>query len=129
MNPVYASPPASGAVSNGFEIQPAAITGAAGCFDSEASALAEAATALDQELATVGACWGKDEVGERFGAEYQPAAQTVLENIDAIAVGFARIAAALRAVVTAHLRGDDDLLTLARAQESDVAAVATPAVV
>lgn len=128
---MHAAPPAAAApVSGRFEIQPAAVTGAAGCFDSEATALASAATSLNQQLASIGACWGKDEVGERFGTEYQPAAQTVLENVEAISIGLARIAAALRAVVTAHLRGDDDLLTLARAQEAavDGVAVAAPGV-
>lgn len=115
-------------VGNGFEIQPAAVSGAAGCFDSEAAALGTAVTTLNQHLATIGACWGTDDVGLRFGTEYQPAAETVLGNIEAISVALARISAALRAVADAHVRGDDDLLVSARAQEAVVTAI-TPAAV
>jgi uncharacterized protein YukE len=82
----------------GFEVEPAALRGAAGSFHSEADVLCELAHKLDLHLASLGPCWGADEVGQRFAAGYQPAADTVLNNIDALSIGLHRIAAALQAV-------------------------------
>lgn len=98
-------------MSASFEVQPAALKGAAGTFDAEASAVAEAARTLRGHLGSLATPWGSDVVGKRFGGGYEPAATTVLANVDALAMGIARIAAALRAVADAYQRGDDELLT------------------
>jgi uncharacterized protein YukE len=84
--------------SSGFEVEPAALRGAAGSIHSEADVLGELAHKLDLHLANLGPCWGADEVGQRFATSYQPAAKTVLNNIDALSIGLHRIAAALQAV-------------------------------
>ncbi len=84
--------------SQGFEVEPAALRGAAGSIDAEADALGTLASSLEQYLLSLGACWGDDEVGRRFASGYQPAAATVLANMTALSTGLVRIAAALRAV-------------------------------
>lgn len=94
----------------GYEVQPAAVFGAAGCFDAEAEAVVQAMFQLRQQLGSLGRPWGDDAVGARFGAQYTPPAETVLANVEALAIGFARIAAALRAVAGAYVRGEDELL-------------------
>jgi uncharacterized protein YukE len=82
----------------GFEVEPAALRGAAGSIHSEADVLCELAHKLDLHLASLGPCWGADDVGRRFAGSYQPAATTVLNNIDALSIGLHRIASALQAV-------------------------------
>ncbi len=84
--------------SSGFEVEPAALRGAAGSIHSEADVLGDLALKLELHLANLGPCWGGDQVGQRFAASYQPAATTVLTNIDALSIGLHRIAAALQAV-------------------------------
>ena len=110
---------------DGFEIVPAAVAAAAGTFDAEASALTNAVVSLGKHLSGIGAAWGDDEVGERFGAQYAPAAETVLDNVEALAVGMFRIAAALRAVATAHAQGETDLLVAAKTEDAELVSVAS----
>jgi uncharacterized protein YukE len=97
----------------GFEVEPAALRGAAGSFVGEADALTELAVRLDAHLASLGACWGSDEVGQRFGSDYQPAADTVLGNISALSLGLHRIGAALRAVGDHYEHVDQSFTTIA----------------
>jgi len=108
----------------GFEIVPAVVAAAAGTFDAEASALTHAAVSLGKHLSGIGAAWGDDVVGERFGAQYAPVAETMLDNVEALAVGMFRIAAALRAVAGAHAQGETDLLVAARAEDAELTATA-----
>ncbi len=82
----------------GFEVEPAALRGAAVSFHREADSLGDLALRVDAYLAELGSCWGTDEVGSRFGATYEPAATTVLRNICALSLGLQRIASALHAV-------------------------------
>jgi uncharacterized protein YukE len=82
----------------GFEVEPAALRGAAGSFHTEGDELGELMRKLDVHLASLGPCWGADAVGRRFAASYQPASQTVLNNISALSIGLHRIASALKAV-------------------------------
>jgi uncharacterized protein YukE len=98
----------------GFEVEPAALRGAAGSFISEADALREVATKLDQYLANLGPCWGADEVGQRFAADYQPAAATVLNNLSALSTGLHRIGAALRAIGDNYEHVDQRFTTATR---------------
>ena len=84
--------------SAGFEVEPAALRGAAGAIHSEAEELRDLAQKLDTHIANLGPCWGADAVGQRFAHSYQPAAQTVLSNISALSIGLHRIAFALQAV-------------------------------
>lgn len=95
---------------NGIAVWPAALKGAAGTFDAEATAVAEAATALNQKLSGIAQPWGTDEVGARFGNGYASPAQMTLANVQALTVGLARIAAALRAVADNSQRGEEDLI-------------------
>jgi uncharacterized protein YukE len=97
--------------SAGFDVQPAALIGAAGTFDAEAEALARAAARVQARLAALGSCWGDDDVGARFGATYEPAMHTVVGNVGALASGLIRIAAALRAVATAYEVVDSPVIT------------------
>ena len=97
----------------GFDVTPAALTGAAGAIDAEAVTLDEAAAALAQRLGQLGRCWGDDAVGQRFAAGYGPAAQVVVGNIDALSIGLVRIAAALRAVAASYERADTSIATTA----------------
>jgi uncharacterized protein YukE len=90
----------------GFEVEPAALRGAAGSVDAEAEALASLASSLQHYLEQLGACWGDDEVGQRFAERYVPAASTTLANYQALSVGLMRIAAALRAVGDAYEQAD-----------------------
>lgn len=107
---------------DGFEIVPAVVAAAAGTFDAEASALTNAVVSLGKHLSEIGAAWGDDIVGERFGAQYAPAAETVLDNVESLAVGMFRIAAALRAVAGAHSQGEIDLLVAAKAGDAELTA-------
>ena len=90
----------------GFDVVPAALTGAAGTIDAESTALDDATAALARRLAEVGPCWGDDVVGQRFATGYGPAAQVVVGNLGALSVGLVRIAAALRAVAATYERVD-----------------------
>lgn len=106
-DPLTAPVPVGTAVTgDGFEVEPAALRGAAGCLDAEAEALAGLAAAADGHLASLHGCWGDDEVGRRFAARYEPAATTVLGNLHALATGLARLATALDAVAAAYERSD-----------------------
>jgi uncharacterized protein YukE len=98
----------------GFEVEPAALRGAAGSFISEADALGDLAVKLDQFLVNLGPCWGADEVGQRFAADYQPAATTVLNNLAALSTGLHRIGAALRAVGDNYEHVDQRFTTVNR---------------
>lgn len=89
-------------VDNGFVVWPAALVGAAGTIDGEAESIASIASRAGQQLASLGACWGDDAVGSRFGAGYAPAAEQVMLNVNALVDGLARIAAALRAVASGY---------------------------
>ena len=93
---------AGGRDGDGFDVDPAALLGAAGVFDAESDALLAAVSRLHQTLGTLGRPWGTDEVGERFGAEYEPAAEQVVANLAALSAGSSRIAAALRAVAQSY---------------------------
>lgn len=95
-------PDAASRNGQGFEVSPAALSGAAGVFDAEAEALADVTTGLATRLDTLGSPWGADEVGVRFGESYVPAAKRVLANMNAMTNGLIRIAAALRAVAEAY---------------------------
>jgi uncharacterized protein YukE len=98
----------------GFEVEPAALRGAAGSFESEADTLDHVRIKLDQFLAGLGPCWGADEVGQRFATAYQPAADTVLANMAALASGLNRIASALRGVADNYERVDQSFSSQAR---------------
>jgi uncharacterized protein YukE len=100
----------------GFEVEPAALRGAAGSFDSEADELVEIGRKLDQYLANLGACWGADEVGLRFASAYSPAAATVLGNLTALSTGLQRIGAALRSVADNYERVDQLIPTQAESR-------------
>jgi uncharacterized protein YukE len=91
---------------SGFDVEPAALRGAAGSIHSEADALADLAQKLDLHLADLGPSWGSDVVGLRFAASYQPAATIVLNNISALSIGLHRIASALQAVGDNYEQGD-----------------------
>jgi uncharacterized protein YukE len=95
-------------VETGFVVWPAALTGAAGTIDGEAESIISIAARADQHLATLGACWGDDEVGQRFGQGYAPAAEQVMTNIAALTAGLVRIAAALRAVAGSYDAAEAD---------------------
>lgn len=86
------------------------VSAAAGSFESEAEALARTAFAMRARLAELGNAWGDDAVGARFGKRYEPAANTVLDNAESMALGLMRIGAALRAVAAAFVRGDEELI-------------------
>lgn len=86
----------------GFDVQPAALRRAGAAFHADAELLVEAATRLDSHLSTLGACWGTDPVGARFGATYEPASEKVRANLGALTVGLLRIASALRAVADSY---------------------------
>ena len=90
----------------GFEVEPAALRGAAGSFESESDALGELGSKLDHFLASLGFFWGGDEVGHRFASAYQPAAQAVLANIAALSSGLNHIGSALRGVADNYERVD-----------------------
>ncbi len=87
---------------DGFSVSPAALSGAAGVFDAEADQIADVVATLTAQLDSLGACWGADAVGTRFGTAYQQAGLAVLDNVRALGVGTIRIAAALRAVSRAY---------------------------
>jgi uncharacterized protein YukE len=93
----------------GFEVEPAALRGAAGSFEAESDALGQCGQKLDALLAGIGPCWGTDEVGRRFATAYQPAVDTVLANIAALSVGLTRIGAALRGVADNYERVDQSI--------------------
>ena len=103
-----ASPAAVDSIA-GFDVVPAALTGAAGTFDAEADALAQTFAGLGRALATIGRAWGDDAVGTRFGSAYSPAADVVAGNIAALSGGMSRIAAALRSVANAYDGVDADV--------------------
>ena len=90
------------AVADGFDVSPAALSGAAGVFDAESDALADIVATLTAELDSLGPCWGGDSVGARFGTAYQTAGLEVLDNVRALGVGMTRIAAAMRAVARSY---------------------------
>lgn len=92
---------------DGFVVDPAALRRAAGCIAGEADVLGELATDAPPRLAALGACWGDDEVGRRFAAAYEPAAATVLANLQALSHGLVRIAGALGAVARAYEQVDE----------------------
>lgn len=92
----------------GFEVQPAELRRAGSAYHAEADLLIEAASRLDRHLGTLGQPWGTDQVGARFGATYQPAAQQVTANLGALTVGLIRIASALRAVADSYDVVDHD---------------------
>ncbi len=96
------SSPAAPRSGDGFDVQPAALIGAAGAFDAEADAVLAAVGRLHHVLGTLAQPWGADDVGVRFGAAYQPAAEQVTANIAALSGGMSRIAAALRAVAQSY---------------------------
>lgn len=85
-----------------FMVVPAELVGAAGTMDAEAQALQLALQRLQLRLGAIGSAWGTDEVGERFGAGYQPVAERVQQNVAAMGTGLVRIAAALRAVANSY---------------------------
>lgn len=93
-----------------FDVVPATLTATAGTFDAEASALADATETLRRHLHAIGACWGDDVVGARFGQRYAPAAATVDANLDALSVGLGRISTALAATAAAYERTDHCLV-------------------
>ncbi len=98
--------PGSTGRADGFDVVPAALRGAAGTFASEADALDDANAALLRHLSTLGAPWGHDQIGTRFGAAYQPAADAVSTNVISLATGLARISAALVATADQYERAD-----------------------
>ena len=93
-----------------FDVVPAALRGAAGTLDSEAEALGSATASLRTHLANNGAPWGTDDVGARFGAAYAPAAETVTNNLFALAGGLERIASALVATANEYEWSDAPLV-------------------
>lgn len=93
-----------------FDVVPATVRATAGTFDAEADALAEASVALRRHLDGLGACWGDDVVGVRFGQQYVPAATTVAANLGALTAGLARISSALGASASAYERTDAGLV-------------------
>lgn len=89
-------------VADGFDVSPAALSGAAGVFDAEADALADVVATLTARLDALGPCWGGDAVGTRFGTAYQDAGLEVLDNVRALGTGMIRVAAALRAAARSY---------------------------
>ena len=110
MSPTPTPPgPVTAGVDGGFEVRPAALRGAAGCFEVEADALDEVTARAVVHFTSTYGCWGDDEVGRRFGTRYEDAAVTVLGNLHAMSTGLAHLAAALRAVAAAY-EGTDRLV-------------------
>lgn len=94
--------PAGTTVADGFDVSPAALSGAAGVFDAGADQIADVVATLTAQLDALGPCWGADAVGARFGTAYQDAGLAVLDNVRALGAGAIRIAAALRAVARSY---------------------------
>ena len=93
-----------------FDVVPATLKATAGTFDAEAEALAEATLALRRHLDSLGASWGDDVVGARFGGQYLPATATVGANLDALMMGLRRISSALGAMASAYEQTDDSVV-------------------
>jgi WXG100 family type VII secretion target len=60
----------------GFEVDPTALRSASPKFSTTGDGLADAWAALRSVLDAEGACWGGDEVGQKFSQGYSPAADT-----------------------------------------------------
>jgi uncharacterized protein YukE len=96
----------------GFEVEPAALRGAAGSFASEADQVAELAQKLDRFLVDLGPCWGDDEVGQRFATSYVPAAEATMSNLLSLSTAMHHIGSALRAIGDNYERVDQSMFTL-----------------
>jgi uncharacterized protein YukE len=109
------------AVADGFDVTPAALTGAAGVFAAEGDALADVVATLTAQLDSLGPCWGGDSVGNRFGTAYQDAGLRVLDNMRALGTGMQRIAGALRAIANSYELIDGCLPTVPPTRPPDLA--------
>ncbi|AOS61693.1 WXG100 family type VII secretion target [Actinoalloteichus hymeniacidonis] len=66
-------------MSDGYEVDPAALRTAASGFTGASDSLEAARTSLEGALSSEGNCWGADEAGETFSSEYVPNSQMALE--------------------------------------------------
>jgi len=78
----------------------------AGTFSAQATALKEALQALSSHLGAVGAAWGNDEEGQKFGVSYLKGADQMLTDLADMQTGLERVANALDASAAAYQSAD-----------------------
>lgn len=93
-------------MTDGFDVRPADLRGAAGSFRREEGALEGHLEALRSGLSALGEPWGDDDPGRSFGSNYQPSATALLANIGVVAEGLGSIRDGLLEMAE-HYRGSD----------------------
>ncbi|MDI2128510.1 hypothetical protein [Yinghuangia seranimata] len=83
---------------DGFSLHPNDLRVAAGVFATEGAALQHAVTAWQEAVAKAGECWGGDESGKKFAADYVPAHDSMAKALSVLAQGVPSVDPALRYV-------------------------------
>ncbi|MET7302799.1 hypothetical protein [Embleya sp. NPDC005575] len=89
-----------------FEVDPAQIRGLIPQFSAQAEHLRAAAEAFKAELSGLGAPWGNDENGRKFGTTFVENQDAIVRGGDNLALGMASIGPTLEALVDNVVRTD-----------------------
>lgn len=84
-------------MADGFTVDPATFTLGATQVDGAAGSVVAAAQALSAALAGTGAMAGADEVGQKFSAQYDPAAAALATLLANLGAGLGTVGDALEA--------------------------------
>lgn len=84
-------------MADGFTVDPATFTTGATQVSGAAGSVAAAAQALSAALAGTGGMAGADEVGQKFSAQYDPAAAALATLLGNLSSGLGTVADALEA--------------------------------
>jgi uncharacterized protein YukE len=93
-------------MSDGFRVDPATFTAGASSVSGAGGAVAAAAQALSAALAGTGGMAGADEVGQKFSAQYDPAAAALATLLGNLAGGLGTVADALEATGANYATAD-----------------------
>jgi uncharacterized protein YukE len=92
---------------NELWVEPAALKRSAKGFTEGSRELTRTHEKLDAALAAEGRCWGTDETGERFEADYLQAGQGALKAFGELAERLSAIKAGLDEMATTHEAAED----------------------
>ncbi|WP_439676504.1 WXG100 family type VII secretion target [Embleya sp. MST-111070] len=89
-----------------FRVDPEQIRGTIPAFTTQAERLRVAAETFKRELAELGAPWGDDDNGRKFGTPFLESQVAIIKSADILAQGMASIGPTLAALADNVVRTD-----------------------
>ncbi|MCP2163968.1 WXG100 family type VII secretion target [Goodfellowiella coeruleoviolacea] len=78
-------------MTNGYEVDPASLTAESAGFATQGDAVIDVRDRLVNALNAEGPCWGDDDTGQEFAAEYLPGVEQMVRAFTDLASGLVEV--------------------------------------